>query len=280
MNAANYLERIDLPATATDQPADRALLARLIEAHCRTVPFENLAIVGDPHGAFAGDGVTLAVPALYEKVVEERRGGFCFELNGLCHWLLTELGYDADRCAARIGGDEETLGRPPANHHTTVVTLDREYLVDVGTGCPQVRTPVPLDGSVVEDPVGIEWRIDPAEMALSDYALSRREPGSDWQLRYRFQREPRKLSFFAATCDFLANEPDGTFTSGPIVQRSTADGYLRMDAGTLTRVAGGEEREEREEPVAPEEWAEVLAREFRIELRTPAPDRNTDSDRG
>lgn len=263
MNADAYLQRIDLPPTAADRTADRALLARLIEAHCRTVPFENLAIVGDPHDAVDGDGVTLSLPDLYEKIVDERRGGFCFELNGLFQWLLTELGYDADRCAARIGGDEATLGRPPANHHTVVVTLDREYLVDVGTGCPQVRTPVPLDGSVVEDPVGIEWRVDPAELPLSDYALFRRDPGSDWELRYRFQREPRDLSFFAATCEFLANEPDGTFTSGPIVQRSTPEGYLRMDAETLTRVAGGQDREE---AVAPDEWADVLAREFGIEV--------------
>lgn len=265
MNADAYLDRIgctDLRAE-TASP-DHETLQRVLSAHIRTVPFENLAIGGHPHDDVDGDGVSLRLPDLYEKIVDRERGGFCFELNGLFTWLLRELGYDTDRCAARVVSDAESLGRPPANHHTTVVHLDQPYLVDAGTGTPKPRDPIPLDGTAVEDAAGVAWRVRPDDMALSDYVLELRPPGETaWSIRYRFQVQPRTLGYFEATCEFLANEPDGTFTSGPFVKRSTPEGWVGLDADTLTRVAGTEETET---AVTPDEWATVLAREFGIRL--------------
>jgi N-hydroxyarylamine O-acetyltransferase len=265
MNATSYLDRIGLAEwTADDVPPDLDTLHTGISAHVTSVPFENLSIVGHPHGDYAGERISLSLPALYEKLVGRRRGGFCFELNGLFNWLLTELGFDVDRCAARIGGDEDSLGRPPANHHTNVVHLDCDYLVDVGTGTPQVREPIPLDGTPVEDTVGVSWRVVPSDVSLSDYALQKRGFDTrDWELRYRFQTEPRQLTYFEATCEFLANQPDGTFTTGPIARRSTPTGWVSLDRNTLTQRNGTETIEVE---VDPGEWATVLEREFDLHL--------------
>lgn len=263
MNPDAYLQRIGLTdARCEDLPADRETLERVVAEHLYSVPFENLAIVGDPHGAMTGEGVSLFLPDLYEKLVDDERGGYCFELNGLFAWLLGELGFDVDRCAARVT-DEGEFGQPPANHHTNVVHLDQPYLVDVGSGVPQVRELVPLDGRVVEDAVGVQWRVDEDDFPLSDHVLRLREPGGDWGVRYRFETTPRKLSFFEATCEYLANEPDGTFTSGVIVKRSTPDGSLSLGVDTLIRVEDGVEAEMH---VAPDDWHHVLDREFGIRL--------------
>ncbi|MFB6082456.1 MAG: arylamine N-acetyltransferase [Halanaeroarchaeum sp.] len=264
MNADAYLDRIGLSETAEALDPTVDALSRLLTAHARRVPFENLAIVGHPRTDAPGPGISLRLPDLFGKIVTRRRGGFCFEVNGLFHWLLDEVGFDVDRCSARIGGDENSLGRPPANHHTNVVHLDRRYIADVGTGIPQVRVPVPLDGTVVADEAGARWRVDPSEKPLSDHALRLQRPGAEeWELRYRFRTTPRALSYFEATCEYLANEPDGTFTSGPVVQRSTADGAIRLDEDTLTRYEGGTETAE---PVAAADWTRVLEEEFRIRL--------------
>ncbi|WP_425499135.1 arylamine N-acetyltransferase family protein [Natronosalvus rutilus] len=264
MNADRYRERIGLEEVATIE-TDLDTLQTVVSAHVTSVPFENLDIVGHPHGDYAGNGVSLYLPDLYAKIVNHRRGGFCFEINGLFNWFLTELGFDADRCAARIGGDTDSLGRPPANHHTNVVQLDRDYLVDVATGTPQVREPIPLDGTPIEDATGVCWRVLPSEMPLADYTLQKRHPNADdWELRYRFQRQPRMLNYFEATCDFLANQPNGTFTTGPIIKRSTPTGWVSLDADTLTRKSGTEKTETE---VSADEWDEVLKREFDIQLR-------------
>ena len=82
---AEYLERM-----AYDGPTDptEETLRRLHHAHLLAVPFENLDIHLDRP-------IVLDVDALFEKVVRRRRGGFCYELNGLFGWLLGELGFDA-----------------------------------------------------------------------------------------------------------------------------------------------------------------------------------------
>lgn len=136
---------------------DRDTLARLQRAHVTSVPFENLAIVGDPTDMGSDDGIVLSVPQLHEKILERERGGYCFELNGLYHSFLAALGYKIDRIPARIVGDDGA--GPPANHHTNIVTLDQRYIVDVGMGTPAMRRPTPLSGEAVTDEVGVTWRV-------------------------------------------------------------------------------------------------------------------------
>ena len=160
MNADRYLARVGLDR-ADVAALDHEALRCLQRAHVLTVPFENIAITGDPDGHGA-EGVSLALEDLYEKIVERERGGFCYELNGLFGWLLAELGFETERLAARVL-DDEGRARPPANHHTNVVTLDRRYVVDVGVAIPTIRQPLPLDGEIREDEAGVAWRIVESE---------------------------------------------------------------------------------------------------------------------
>lgn len=260
--AEQYLDRIRFAVNDVEEvDANHETLRALLSAHLTTVPFENLAIVGHPHRNIDGNGVSLQLPDLFEKIVRQERGGYCFETNGLFVWLLRTLGYDTDRCAARVVTDDETLGRPPANHHTILVHLNQPFLVDVGSGVPQLREPVPLDGTVITDGVGIEWRVVPDSTPLSDFTLECRESDT-WSIQYRFQTKSRKLSYFEATCEFLANEPDGTFTSTPIVMRSTESGHLSLDDDTMTQKSDSSVSV----LVRPDEWDQILKSRFGISL--------------
>jgi len=252
-----YLSRIGLsPADARSR--DRETLARLQRAHVTSVPFETLAITGDPFGSRDGDGVSLAIPDLYEKVVTRSRGGFCFELNGLFGWLLAELGFDADRVAAMMLHEGDP--RPPANHHSHVVTLDRRYVVDVGMGTPQLRRPLPLDGEPVADSVGVEWRVVGSDRPDADHLTQYREPADDdWSDRYVFSDAPRDLDYFEATCEFLSSAPESPFTGDPVAAIATDGGYSKLTPDALTRTRRGETAE-RDVPEA--EWDDVLEREF------------------
>lgn len=259
MTADAALRRIGLDPATVETP-DMATLRRIQRAFVTTVPFENLAIVGDPHGSRDGPGVTLSVSHLYEKLVRERRGGYCFELNGLAHWLLSELGYDIDRVAARItGGGGVQL---PANHHSNIVHLDRRYVVDVGMGTPKLRRPVPVDGDPVTDDVGVTWHVTESDRPDAQYRVEfRAEDDEAWTRRYVFTDTPRDLSYFDATNDYLQSAPESSFTDGPSVSIGTADGHLSLDAETLTeRRDGVEERE----AVDPDEWAAVLDERFGV----------------
>ncbi|WP_255150473.1 arylamine N-acetyltransferase family protein [Halorarius halobius] len=267
MDADRYLARIGLDPSAVET-ADRETLSDLVAAHATTVPFETLATADDPHGERAGRGVSLAPADCFEKVVERRRGGFCYELNGLFGWLLDDLGYEPTRVASMMLGDDGDPS-PPADHLTHVVDLDRRYVVDVGMGVPRPRGPVPLDGTARTDPTGVDWRVRPSDRPDCDYLVQYRE-GDDWTDRFVFADRHRPRSFFAATCEYLATAPESPFTGEPVVAVSTSDGYRKLNPETLVTVADAD-RTERE--VAPDEWHDVLAREFGVALGRRGPNR-------
>lgn len=257
MDTDSYLERIGVdPSTVGD--ADRETLARLQRAHVCHVPFENLDIVG-PRGENGGPGVELSVPALYEKIVERERGGYCFELNGLFHCLLDALGYDVDRVAARVVGDDGDAS-PPANHHTNIVHLDRRYVADVGMGPPVLREPLPLEGTERTDETGVTWRITESDRPDETYRSEYREPGETaWSVRFVFGEEPRDLRYFAATNDYLQTAPESPFTDHPIVSVATLEGYLKLSEETLTETVGARQSER---TVGHNEWRETLTERF------------------
>ncbi|WP_267640549.1 arylamine N-acetyltransferase family protein [Haloarchaeobius amylolyticus] len=263
MEATGYLRRIGLEPDSIYEP-DLATLARIQQAHVTSVPFETLSITGHPHREDAGEGVSLSLPDLYEKIVDRRRGGFCFELNGLFGWLLAELGYERDRVASMMLSDDGDPS-PPANHHTNVVTLDgRRYVVDVGMGIPVLRRPLPLDGEELTDEVGVDWRVGESDRPDADYVTQYRKPGEDdWSNRYVFRDVPRELSYFEATCEYLATAPESTFTGDPVVSIATGTGHRKLTRETVTRSWGAELEEE---AVSETDWDEVLQNEFGIAL--------------
>lgn len=254
-----YLRRIGIEPSSVGSP-DLETLRRICRAHVMTVPFENLDITGGPEDEAGGPGVSLSVPDMYEKIVERGRGGYCFELNGLFHWLLDELGYDIDRVAARMTNGNSI--RVPANHHSNIVYLDRRYVVDVGMGRPKIRRPVPLDGSAVLDDAGVEWRVIESERPDATYSVEFRYQGNDeWTQRYIFEETPRDLSYFEATNDYLQCAPESPFTGSPVIFRSTDDGLVELQSDTFIEYSGAEKREK---SVSPEEWFELLEEQFGI----------------
>ncbi|MDN3022968.1 arylamine N-acetyltransferase [Streptomyces sp. S.PB5] len=104
------------------------VLRELQLRHLQTVPFENLSI-------HLGEEIVLEEKRLLDKVVGARRGGFCYELNGVFGALLTALGFDVTLLAARVYGEEGRLGIPFDHLALRVRTVDGgEWLVDVGFG--------------------------------------------------------------------------------------------------------------------------------------------------
>ena len=124
-HVARYLDR--LGATARG-------LADLHLAHLLAVPFENLSI-------HTSERIHLDVDWLFDKLVTRRRGGFCYELNGLFAELLRALGHRVDLLAARVVRADGTLGIP-FDH--MCLRVDDVWLTDVGFGDSFI-TPLRLD---------------------------------------------------------------------------------------------------------------------------------------
>jgi N-hydroxyarylamine O-acetyltransferase len=248
LDIAAYLDRIH------DQgplEPNAETLRRLHLAHMLAVPFECLSI-------HWGEPIQLRDDALFDKVVARRRGGFCYELNGLFAALLRALGFDVTMLSAQVFGANEIFGRE-GDHMALLVNLEQRWLVDVGFG-DSFREPLLLDERGEQEDGRHVYRIEDA--AEGRRVLSRREEGGPWKAEYRFRLEPHIYADFAEMCHYHQTSPDSYFTQNRMCSLATPDGRITLSGRRLIATRGGE-RQERE--LADEnEVAEVLRERFGV----------------
>ena len=143
---AKYLARIGVEG---ELPLNSDTLTKIVSAHYYAIPYENLDIL-------AGVPLDLSQDALFDKLIERRRGGFCFELNEALGTLLTSLGFSVTHLAARFILGEPADVLPMRRHHILLVHLpDGDWLCDAGIMREAPRKALKLDTSLVqEDGIG------------------------------------------------------------------------------------------------------------------------------
>ncbi|HDS01783.1 MAG TPA: acetyltransferase [candidate division Zixibacteria bacterium] len=221
-----YLHRIGIEKA---QSPDLRFLAALQKQHLLNVPFENLDIR-------RGREIVLDCDSLYKKIVLERRGGYCYELNGLFCKLLRELGYSVDMLSARVFNSAGILSQE-FDHMTLMVHLDNDYLVDVGFG-DSSRKPIEMPGGETEDVSG-KYRIKSNPEIESCFFLQK-FTDQDWHPRYRFTTIPRELADFQGMNEYHQTSPESHFTQKSICTIATEEGRISLSDKFLTITEGTE----------------------------------------
>jgi len=229
LDVAAYLARIGY--SGPTEP-NAATLRALHHAHLLTVPFENLDIA-------LGRKVVLDEDALIRKIVELRRGGFCYELNGAFAALLRALGFRVTLLSARVARDDGGEG-PEFDHLTLLVELERVWLADVGFGESFLEPLLMETGKELRDPAGT-FRLEPIEHRLQ---LQRAEPDGRWKPQYTFSRQPRGLQEFAGMCHYHQTSPESSFTQKTLCTRATPAGRITLSEMKLI-VTKHDQRKER-----------------------------------
>src|SRR2546423_611362 len=220
MDVDAYLDRLGVAWPAAP---DLATLRHLQERHLAAVPFENLSI-------HLGEHIELTENALFDKIVDRRRGGFCYELNGLFAALLRGLGYAASLHAAQGFPPDGPL-RPPLDHAAIVVSLDEEWLVDVGFG-RFARHPLRLSG--------VDAQLDPdGEFLVLDAPHGDLDIVQDGKPQYRLERRPRPLADFVPMAWWQATSPKSHFTKSLTCSRPTSQGRVTLSGGKLIETVDG-----------------------------------------
>jgi N-hydroxyarylamine O-acetyltransferase len=223
LDLAAYLSRLGLrrEPLGSDLPS----LVALHRAHVAAIPFENIDVQ-------AGRPIALDLPRLQEKLVAQRRGGYCFEQNTLYRAALEALGFVVKACEARVRppGAIEVL---PRTHMVLVARAGhRTWLCDVGFGGEGLLEPAPLDGGTVFQ-VDREFRVA-AEGPL--LVLQWRKAG-EWNDAYAFAPEPRYPVDFEVANWYTSTHPSSPFRTRLTVQRTTDEArhVLRNLSYTVSR---------------------------------------------
>ena len=254
MNLERCLERINCEAVAE---VSLDALAALQLAFVQNVPFENLDI-------HLGRRIELSGEKIYRKIVDERRGGFCYECNTLFHDLLTALGYEVCYLAAAMQLD--TSRGMDFEHMALLVRIDgTDYMVDVGNGQSCLQ-PMALESKDVVNWEGIDYRLAPHKDRL---ALEYRPAGEDWKPRFTFSLTARALPEFTELCNWNQESPTAIFTQNRLLTIARPRGRVNL-VGRNLEIIEDSTVEERELG-SNEEYIDALARYFDIKLEKTPP---------
>ena len=247
METDAYLERIGYRGSR--EPTAETL-RDLHRAHLLTVPFENLDIpLGHP--------IILSIPSFYDKIIRHRRGGFCYELNGLFGWLLEQLGFAVTMLSARVFDGPQP--GPEFDHLVLLIEMEERLIADVGFG-DSFLEPLRLDAEEEYVQPGSSYRLT----ASDDEKVLQRRRESEWEPRYVFSLTPRQLAEFSAMCQRQQTSPESIFARKAVCSLATPDGRITLSNNRLIMTAG--QRREEREIVSEEAYRELLKTHFRIHL--------------
>jgi N-hydroxyarylamine O-acetyltransferase len=246
-----YLARIEWDG---GRDPSLTVLRDLQVAHLVHVPFENLHV-------YNRLGVDTDVDRSYAKIVERRRGGWCFELNGCFAELLRRLGYAVDLLSCRTFDPASGGFSPDFDHLALLVHLGTtRHLVDVGWG-DNPLSPIPAEvGEYATRPRPTRIETDASTLRLIE--LVEHDGGSDWELQYEAALRPRQLREFEQRSRHLQTAPGLSWTEKPLVTRATSayGGRVTLHRDRLRR--RGDDLSTNDEPVDPDHWEEQLQRWF------------------
>ena len=227
MDVDAYLRRIEYDGPR--QPS-ATTLRNLHRQHLYTAPFENLDIA-------LGTSIHLDPGGLYEKIVVRRRGGFCYELNGLFGELLTALGFRVQMLSARVRREDGGFG-PEFDHMLLKVELEEPWLVDVGFGDSFVD-PIVFKSGGADQVDGHRYVVLPVR---DEWELLRTGARGTVPL-YAFRDISHGLKDYEEMCSFHQTSPESHFTKSWICSRATPQGRVTI-ANMRLIMSDGSKREE------------------------------------
>ena len=249
-DAEAYARRIGAPWPITP---DLPTLDQILYAHQRNVPFENLESYAK------GVVPSLEIPALFDKLVTRRRGGYCFEVNALMTSFLQAVGYEAWSVSCRILRGKDFI--PPMLHRGILVRLDgQRYYCDVGYGGPQPAGAVPLGGqrTLCGETFLCEARAD------EWWGLDRITSQGVREKVFEFWTFPLPASYFLPNNFYSGSSPESVFTQKRYLNLRTAHGSLALTGDTLTEHRDGHVLTETVD--TPEAVRQVVSERFGLDL--------------
>jgi N-hydroxyarylamine O-acetyltransferase len=214
INLDAYFDRIDWRG-GTDPSFET--LAGLLRAHVLHIPFENFDVL-------LGRGVRLDLDSIQSKLVDARRGGYCFEHATLFGAVLEQLGFETARHTARVILFEPARAAPRAHMFLTVRLPEGTFVADPGFGLFTSRVPIPLvDGAKARGDYETHWMVRDGERWILRAQLGD-EPVDAWVTTLE---EDNPVDFEMGS-HFTATHPASPFVNRIMISALTEEGRVTL----------------------------------------------------
>lgn len=256
MDFIGYLRRISSSGILR---CDLETLRELQHKHLLAIPFETL----DIHNQIP---IILKINLLYQKVIQDNRGGYCYELNLLFHHLLNFCGFNVRLVSGRLHHGNNRFGRE-FEHLALIVDLNgRKWLVDVGFGDFSLAPLAVIPGEMQGDGRNFYQIIDPVIVDGQAYLGVARWNASqqDFRIDYLFTLTPREIADFYEMNEFHQHSQESHFARSLIVTMPTVDGRLTLINNKLIRKENGKRQVKLIQ--TEDQRDEVLEKYFRMDM--------------
>ncbi|MGO4447008.1 arylamine N-acetyltransferase [Mycobacterium sp. 2YAF39] len=227
---AAYFDRVGYTGQAA---ADLETLHAIVAAHNGAIPFENLdPVMGIPVA-------DLGVLALTDKLVHRRRGGYCYEQNGVMGYVLAELGFGVERLGGRVVWMNTSGDLPAQTHEALSVTVpgaDERWLVDVGFGGQTLSSPIRLEVGTIQPTRHEPYRV----LHHSDGYVLQAQIRDEWQALYTFSSRPIPQIDREVGSWYVSTHPRSGFVTGLSVALVTGDARWNLRGRNLAIHSSGD----------------------------------------
>lgn len=244
-----FLERIGLDPTMKIEH-NFEFLKKIQYSAVTRIAYENLDIL-------EGKSLSLNKEDLFEKIVVRKRGGYCFELNGLLADILEEMGFGVENRFARYVRGEADI--PMRRHRILVVTCENDrYFCDIGVGDVAPRFPIKMEENLEQTQFGETYHFtkDPVHgWILWDFHKG------EWRKFITFTEEKQYDVDFIQPSFYCEAHPDSVFNKAPMLAIKTEKGRKTIN-GKEYKEFEGTELVHLEENISDERFSQLLKQEF------------------
>lgn len=239
-------------------------LPMLLHAMAQAVPFENLAII-------EGTAKEISKENLQKKILVNKRGGLCYELNPLMYYFLKDCGFDISLVSGTVYNATANRWAVDSGHIATVLKHhDELYLIEVGFGSYLPLAPVPFSGNTIHSTTG-DYRIRKETTEKGNYILEIRNNhefldtagSNEWKIGYAFYIEEVDEAKVNAAQKIIVEHEQSPFNKVPLLVKLTEDGHASLTKDSFTLTKNGEKKKE---AITEQQYSELSRKVFGIQL--------------
>lgn len=249
MDQKKYLNRINFSGALT---TNIHTLNQLQSAHLLTIPFENLDI-------HLGKIIKLDIKQIFNKIVINKRGGFCYELNGLFYELLKSIGFQVKMISAKVYDKENGFG-PEFDHMAIIAQFNNDlFLTDVGFG-EFTFHPLKIELNQIQQDKKGEFKIENYDDI--HFQVSKKEK-DNWMPQYLFSLKERMLNEYEPMCIYHQTSSKSHFTQKKLFSMCTIEGRITFLENTIKITNGNECKEIY---IKEDEYIQSLWKYFKVKI--------------
>ncbi|MGE7718126.1 arylamine N-acetyltransferase family protein [Priestia megaterium] len=236
-------------------------LPSILSSFARSVPFENIDVVYKDYKEISKEN-------LHKKLLNNYRGGLCYEINPILYYFLKDCGFNVHLVSATIYDHSSGSWALDDTHVAIILTYNHmTYLIDSGFASFLPLSPVPLTGEVVQSKVR-DYRVRKLLTEKGSYVFEMKEKdtlkNNEWKLGYAFKLNEISETELNEMQETIVENKKSPFNKAPLAVKLVENGHITLTKEKFTQIKNGQKTQE---VINEDQYIRILNEQFNISVK-------------